>query len=227
MLNVLFVPKLAILILDFKTDGDEITELSPFVEGFLALNEQHLTDGLRTLSLKTNSMKLSIEGYVNSFKAFTKLDSLYVTSRSSFHLPTSSLANFLHDNKVWSNLTVLHLDSGYFCSNRFDADVVNMLSIAALPLLADTFPKLLHLTITIHNPDETTMEMTTVNVTRTPHGLETLGFIGLLPYDWTYSTSTAISFASFLHQLFPKLKEVWCTVPSKWVEDVQEMLKKA
>ncbi len=101
-----------------------------FVEGFLTSNEQHLKDGLRKLSLHFGSTALTLDGYFNSFKVFTKLDSIEVTSWSD--IPTSSLASFLHQNKVWSNLTDLHLDSGH------PLNLNQMLSIAALPLLADT-----------------------------------------------------------------------------------------
>ena len=226
MLNILFVPKLDTLRLDFQCEDEMITGISPFIEGFLTTNGQHLKDGLRTLDLRTDSTRSSIENYLHSFKAFIKLDSLHIRP-SGFqrdHLSASGLASFLHENKPWSDLTCIYLDGGHV---RVDLDQIDdTLSIATLPLLADTFPKLLHLVISICNPDQAAMKTVTMDATRTPHGLETLRFICELPQDWIYSTSSAVAFASFLHQLFPKLKEVACYNRSEWINEVQEMLKK-
>jgi len=217
VMNILLVPKLVSLSLHFQCGDDSITNIGPFIEGFLTLNGQHLKDGLRTLSLKTDFTEFSIEGYLDSFKAFTKLNSLCVlTSRSQISM--SGLANFLHENKLWSDLTAIDLDSAYVASSQIN----DALSIAALPLLADKFPKLLQIQITIDNP---AIKTDTTNATRPPHGLETLSLASPLPDDWTCSTSSAVDVASFLHQLFPKLKKVESDEESEWINEVQEMLK--
>ena len=221
VMNILFVPKLDTLSLHFQGDDESITGIGPFIEGFLTSNGQHLKDGLRTLSLETDLTEFSIEGYLNSFKAFTKLNSLSVLTSCS-HISMSGLANFLHENKLWSDLTAIHLDSSYVDSGQFN----DALSIAALPLLADKFPKLLHIEIAIYDPDLDAIKTDTTDATRPPHGLETLSLAFPLPDDWTCSTSSAIDVASFLHQLFPKLKKVECDDESAWINEVQEMLKK-
>ena len=222
MLNILHVPKLDTLTLVFQCGfGDQIiTDIGPSVERFLTSNGQYLKDGLRTLSLRTNSAGFSFEGYPNSFKAFTKLDSLHVGT-SDFHISTSSLAKFLQENKIWSDLTAIHLESTCTNSNR----VNDSLSIAVLPLLADTFPKLRHIVIAIYNPDRAAIKTVTMNATRTPHGLETLRFTRPLPQDWISLTS-AVTIGSFLCRLFPKLKKVECYEKSEWINEVQGMLKK-
>ena len=115
----LFVPKLDTSTLVFQSGDGRITnDIDPFVERFLTSNGQHLKDGLRTLSLTTNYSGFNF-GYLNSFKAFTKLDSLFVgTFGSRAHVSTSSLANFLHENKLWPDFTAIHLDNGYVDPNR-------------------------------------------------------------------------------------------------------------
>ena len=134
----------------------------------------------------------------------------------------SGLAKFLHENELWSDLTAIRLDSG--CVNS--SQINDALSIAALPLLADKFPKLLHIDIVIYNPDQDAIKTDTTNATRPPHGLETLSFASQLPDDWIRSTSSAVDVASFLHHLFPKLKKVESDNESEWINKVQAMLKK-
>ena len=222
MLNILLVPKLDNLDLAFQASSwhdDFITDIGPFMEGFLTSNGQHLKDGLRTLSLQIGSTELNIEGSLNCFKAFTELDSLHLEA-SGFHISTSSLANFLHEHIIWSNLTSLSLSNGNDISPSDDK-----LSIAALPLLADTFPKLLHLRIAISNPDQAVMKTVAADPVLRHHSLETLRFLNL-PRDWVYSTSSAVAFASFLHQVFPELEMVGCPRWYEWMRNVQEMLKK-
>ena len=217
MLNTLFVPKLDTLYLDFRCEDEIIANISPFIYGFLTLNGQHLKDGLRRLSIKSDSKEFSIEGYFDSFKGFTKLHTVRFDTWS-FPISASGLANFFHGKKLWSDLTAIHLVGHSDQPN-------DALSIAALPLLADSFPKLLHLAIGISNPDQAAMKRVTTNPTRTTHNLETLLFCKLPP-GWIYSTSSAVSFASFLHQLFPKLKEVISYNHKKWMVEVRGMLKK-
>ena len=74
------------------------------------------------------------------------------------HISISSLANFLSE-EIWSNLTPIRIFSGDTDSNRFN----DTLSIAVLPLLADTFPKPLHIGFTIDNPDQGVIKTVTTN----------------------------------------------------------------
>ena len=220
MLNILHVPQLATLRLDLRSrQGEILTDIRPISQSFLTLNEPYLQDGLRSLYLESdNFTHWDMQHHLGRFQIFTKLDTLQVHIGNRF-FSTSSLTNFLHENKLWSNLKVLDL------VHFNQADPADVLSIAALPLLADSFPNLLQLSITIENPDQDAMKAIAVENFRKAHSLVTLDF-DRLPRDWIYSISTAVTFASFLHRLFPKLKLVKCFREEKWMMNVWEMLKK-
>ena len=218
-LDILHVPQLVTL--NLGVGRENLTDIRPIIQKFLTLNEPYLKDGLRSLTLQSGVYTPYIQHYLGPFHIFTKLNTLQVISWTCF-FSTSSLANFLCENKLWSNLTVLHL---LHLSRAHEDRFANVLSIAALPLLADSFPNLLRLSITIDNPDQGAIEAIAVDNLCKAHSLVTLNF-HRLPSDWMYSTSTAVTFASFLHRLFPKLKTLKCYKHKKWIVDVQEMLKK-
>jgi len=224
-LTILHVPQLVVLSLGLISRDDEnFTDISPVIQTFLALNGPYLKDGLWTLSLKFDFTLLNMKDYLDSFQIFTKLDTFEILASNAF-FPTSDLASFLHENNVWSNLTVLHLS--HHCLEVNQNRLANALSIATLPLLADSFPNLLHLSITINNPDQDAMKEIAADNLRKAHSLESLRFEYSLPRDWIYSTSTAVTFVSFLHQLFPKLKTVESFRHEEWVMMVQELLREA
>jgi len=222
MLNILLVPKLVTLRLEVLARlGDTITDINPLVQGFLTSNGRYL-DRLRSLSLRARYAQLSIEGYLSSFKVFTNLDKLeiHTASNARFHILTLGLADFLCGDRIWSNLTSLSL------GNDNDTDRSDdVLSIAALPLLADTFPRLQYLEISIYNPDQATMKAIAANAVRRSHSLKAL-WLFKLPQKWIYDTSSAVAFASFLYQVFPKLKVLYSSEHYEWMNNVQEMLKK-
>ena len=222
-LNILHVPQLATLSLDLRSrQGEILTDIHPITQRFLTLNEPYLKDGLRSLYLRSDIFThWDMQHHLGLFQNFTKLDTLQVHIWNCF-FSTLSLTNFLHENKLWSNLIVLHL---VYISRPDPNRLADVLSIAALPLLADSFPNLLQLSITIENPDQDAMKAIAVENFRKAHSLVTLDF-DRLPRDWIYSISTAVTFASFLHRLFPKLKLVKCFREEKWMMNVWEMLKK-
>ena len=220
MLNILHVPQLVTLSLDLRSrQGEILTDIRPITQRFLTLNEPYLKDGLRSLYLQSDTF--TMQRYLGPFQIFTKLDTLRVHIWKCF-FSTLSLTNFLHENKLWSNLTVLHL---VHVSRPDPNRLADMLSIAALPLLAHSFPNLLQLSIMIENPDQDAMKAIAVENLRKAHSLVSLDF-DCLPRDWIYSTSTAATFASFLHRLFPKLRMVECYDCYKWIANVREMLEK-
>lgn len=226
MLNILHVPQLATLDLLVKSrDGENYPDIRLITQRFLTLNEPYLKDGLRSLCLRGDAfpqMIVNLPDYLDSFRIFTKLDTLHVLN---CWVSTSSLANFLRENKPWSKLTFLQLLHPKKANENHLADV---LSIAALPLLADSFPNLRCLIITIDHPDQDAMETMAVENLRKAHSLESL-YLDRLPRDWIHSKPTAVAFASFLHRLFPGLKTAACGICGdhrEWMMDVGEMLKK-
>jgi len=176
-LNILHVPQLATLSLDLQSrQGEILTDIHPISQSFLTLNEPYLRDGLRSLYLENDIFThWDMQHHLGRFQNFTKLDALQVHISNCF-FSTSSLTNFLHENKLWSNLKVLDL------VHFNGADPADMLSIAALPLLADSFPNLLQLSITIENPDQDAMKAIAVENLRKAHSLVSLAF-DRLPRD--------------------------------------------
>ena len=154
-LNILHVPQLVTLDLHLKSeDGENLTDFRPITESFLTSNGQYLKDGLRSLCLESGFAQLSMAHHLTPFKIFTKLDTLPVRVWNYQFFPTSSLANFFHENKAWSNLRVL-------CISHFAEAHRNLgdeLSIAAPPLLADSFPNLLCLSIVFNDSDQEAIE---------------------------------------------------------------------
>ena len=225
-LNILYVPQLVHLDLGLESsDGEIFTDIRPIFRRFLTLNGPCLKDRLRTLYLYSEELQSDIKDYLDSFQTFTQLDTLNVDAWDCF-FSTSCLANFLRGNRIWSNLTVLHLTT---LSRADENQVPDTFSIAALPLLAGSFPNLLRLTITIDNADQDAMKTIAVENLRKGHNLESLAF-HRLPRDWSYSSPAAVTFALFLHQLFPKLKtvetECYGSKQSEWMANVREILEK-
>jgi len=136
-------------------------------------------------------------------------------------LSTTHLAMFLNDNQYLSNLQRLRLE--------YDrpSEINQSLSIAALPLIANACPKLLHLAISIYHPDQSEMRVTTRS--GRSHNLRTLGFYSLP--DWDDSTSLATTLSSFLDHVFPGLTNAhYCgaafpELREKWWKGVQDMIK--
>jgi len=141
----------------------------------------------------------------------------------TLRISTTHLAMFLNNNRYLSNLQHLTL--------QYDRprEINQSLSIAALPLIADACPKLLHLAVSIYDPDQSEMRITT----RSAHNLHTIRF-DPLP-DWNESTILATALSSFLDHLFPGLidsdywsREVSCAsreLREKWWKGVQDMIK--
>ena len=154
---------------------------------------------------------------ISPFITFEQLDDLSVRV-PTLRISTTHLATFLDNNRYFSNLLWLTLE--------YDrpSQINQSLSIAALPLIANTCPKLFHLAISIYHPDQSEMRITTRS-----HNLRTLRFCSLP--DWDDSTSLATAFSSFLYHLFPKLIfSYWGVLAlpesrKKWWESVQDMIK--
>ena len=230
ILNVMRVPSLVNLRLSFCSY--DIFDINPFVQSFMAFHRHLLKGRLRSLSLEASrSVKIDFVSYLTPFKVFEQLDTLHIDS--GLRIPTSILESFdLRENKFLSNLTNLRL--AYTDSNGLD----NTLSIAALPLLADLCPKLLHLTIAIYNPDQTAIIKALSSgddgMHRRSHGLETLAFCWM-PQGWEYSGPLAFRFSAFLCRLFPGLNTVTYSSDigfshvlvsrTQWMRRVRELLK--
>ena len=197
VLDVLHTPILESLSLApyYGSASTDNSEFPVFIRKFNEINSQYAKDTLKNSFLRfRTSASMDFAPHLSSFVSYDQLQVLRIET-TQLSIPTSALSNFLSMNGHWSNLQHLRLDY----EKATDA---GSLSITALSLLAHFCPKLSKLEIAIYHPDQNIQSETPI--TPKPHNLHTLVFFNL-PTSWNYSVSSAVKFADFLDQLFPRL----------------------
>ena len=163
---------------------------------------------------------IDFDSRISPFITFEQLEEFSVRVQT-LRISTTHLAVFLKNNRYLSNLQRLTLEYGR------PSEINQSLSIAALPLIANTCPKLLYLAISVYHPDQSEMRITTRS--GRSHKLQTLIFDSIP--DWDDSTSLATALSSFLDHQFPELTNAqlsyWAVPESrlKWWKGVQDMIK--